>query len=384
MTKVRPNKIFPGRVEFAAELYKQVPTKKDALGRFLKKLDALVDKRATAYIRSVVKRNEAARIPRKSTTSAIDNLSYALKSVSTTPFSTIASQFVDIKTGELTELGKHVAMPPDVAAQINGPNSSLTRLIIELEAEGVSCSDLVAASYTSFDYARSAITAHSAAAAPPIAWLPLGNAIFTTTVLDHARQSPQDITIINLGAGPGALEQVLAQHLGETAKRIRVIATETDQRSIVSLKSKNVPFALTVVEGDFTRRETLEQVVRKVKGIPFIVAGYSFHHILPTEVKKLVAWMNTTGGHIQIHDVNGGENGGGQSPVNRVFFNLMLYYHLSIFHPDKTYNEGGLAKMAPHEGARRVEIYRDIFYNCAAPADARTMLENGSIAVFTK
>lgn len=320
----------------------------------------------------------------------VKKLSKALSRVHRVPFSKLVSPYVDIKTGEPTELGKLVAMSPELATKLNGPKSELIALMHSLEPE-LSFSQLVNYSYGAFGCARSGIT--NAAPGEPLSWFPFGNSVFLSKLAEALRSTDGRITVINLGAGPGALEGMILSNLREFLSRLKIISVEQDKTSLKALKAIMKKLAratkskCTVLEGDFTD-SSLQQEISMSSATPFVVAGYSLHHISPAKLGPLFSWLTSLSwrenSYVQVHDVSGGKNGGGQSPVNRIFFNFMPLFHLSVFHPHKTFRERGFYKMLPTDVSRMVKNYPEFFIGGTTRGTARSMVENGSISIFTR
>jgi hypothetical protein len=318
---------------------------------------------------------------------AIAGLSEALSRVHKEPFSKLVSPYVSIKTGESTKLGKLVAMPREFAEKVNGPKSELIELMHSLEPE-VPFSQLVNYSYGAFGYARSGIT--NAAPGEPLAWLPLGNSIFISRLAEELASSNDSITVINLGAGPGALEGMILSKLKEFIPRIKIVSVEQDKASLKAIEGKVRAASgvnWSVVEGNFTDPK-LQKKISAQNINPFIVCGYSMHHISPSALGQTLSWLSSISwrlkSYVQVHDVSGGRDGGGQSPVNRIFFNFMPLFHLSVFQPDKEFTMRAFSKMPPKEAAEAVKNFPDFFIDGTTPDAAAKMLENGSISVFTK
>ncbi len=366
-----------------------------AIDEFFSRLQPHVDEITRRYVESTIARNRARGVPRRRTLSAIRKLSTALARTQTMPFSEACAPFVDIRTGRLTPLGELAAATPETAKEICSPESGLIREIASLEANGVSFEDLVRYSYEAFGYARSGI-ATSATASKPLLWLPLGNSLFVARVMECLLQNPRNhIVIVNVGAGPGALEQLVLTHLRDFLNRICLISVEQDSGSVEKLRAMarsagNALFDWIVVEGDITRSNVQQylasEMLSTLRFKPFVVLGYALHHISPTRAPLLLDWIDhiSSGGVVQIHDVSGEDLGGGQSPVNRVFFDFMTFYHLSLFHPNSFFYSRSFSRTTPEEIERAVASRNHLFVDGTTPAEARKMAANGSIAVFTK
>ncbi|MBN2121992.1 hypothetical protein JW721_02960 [Candidatus Micrarchaeota archaeon] len=319
---------------------------------------------------------------------AIAGLSDALSKVHKEPFSRLVSPYVDIQTGEPTELGELVAMPKEFARRVNGPKSELISLMHSLEPE-VPFSELVNYSYNAFGYARSGIT--NASPGEPLSWLPLGNSIFISKLAEELASSNDSITVINLGAGPGALEGMILSKLKEFLPRIKILSVEQDKASLKAIGNKVREASgveWKVVEGNFTDLALQREISTASSANPFAVCGYSMHHASPKNVGQVLSWLTSISWHrnayVQVHDVSGGKEGGGQSPVNRIFFNFMPLFHLSVFQPDKEFAKRAFTKMFPKEAAEAVKNFPEFFIDGTTPVAARKMLANGSISVFTK
>jgi len=386
--------LFPGRDAFHKALLEQTSLPPERANRFMADVDRLFKRITSTYVRSVLKmyqphstaRRENARLLRESKR-ALSDLRSALLESHCRPFSELITPFVDPKTGEFTSLGGLLDPPFGIQTRLNEPGSELAKLMTSLEDAGVTFETLVRLSYSTFGYARSGITVSSSA--EPLLWLPLGNSLFLCSLMDFLRSCDEKVTVVNLGAGPGAFESAMASKLGDYKNRIKLVSVERDPASLKILYEKYGSAGLywNIIEGNFASREAMRQVEMEISSVPFVLGGYSFHHLSPGNIGPTLEWVGRLverGGFAQIHDVAGGYFGGGQSPVNRLFFNFMALYHLSVFYPDKTFEQRGFTMMSPHEIARCVIGSPGLFHPGTTPRNVFQMVNNGSIAIFTK
>jgi len=374
--------MFPGMCNLRNALEKNGASQRE-LDRFFAQLKPELDCLSKEYLASVSKRNAGAGIPPKITCDATVNLWLALRETNRKPFSRVISPFVDIRTGEPTEFGKVVIMDPDMAEKINSPSSKLVDIMSRLM--GYTFEDVSRCSYEAFDYLRSGV-----AVGQPLLWLPLGNSLFLTRLAEFLRNSTQNVIVLNLGAGPGALEKLIKDKLSDFAGRLEVISVEMDGACLGSLKKINAdaPYKWEIIEGNFAESEMKKRIVAKLSGQSaiFCVAGYSLHHLSQENQLETIKWLERIPNpkrHIQVHGVSGGENGGGQSPVNRIFFNFMAYYHLIAIQPNSFFAQNGFLKMPSGEARRLVADYPEMIVDGTTQENAETMLNNGSSAVFT-
>ena len=385
LAKSLPN-MFHGKESFRIAL-SQKPIPEERLDKFFSELDAHYMAISANYAKKMIGQNERRGIPETKTILLIKELSRALERTNHEPFSSLVSPYVDIRSGNMTELGELLVMPPEIAASINAPGSRIIQIMHSLADIGVSFEEMAKLSYESFGYARSGIT--TSTPGEPLLWLPLGNSLFLSKVMDYLRSTDKKITILNLGAGPGALESMVLANASAFSNRIRIVSIEQDPASLRILDKFRGKSGLEwfVLEDNFATAQTRKALEGLVQGAPFAIAGYSAHHISPDNVCDVVSWMGNlvkAKGYAQIHDVHGGNAGGGQSPVNRLFFNFMTLYHLTVFYPDNMFLSNGFSAMEPREASRMVKEYPSLFYPTTTPYNASDMLNNGSIAMFTK
>lgn len=307
------------------------------------------------------------------------------------PFSHVISPFVDRTNGRPTELGLRLLMSPEIAGEINGPNSPVVRHMQSLGDVGIGFEGIAGDSYSNFNYAKSAIALEqkTATAAPalPLLWLPLGNSLFIARVEEILDRNPKYAAcILNLGSGPGALEQMISEHLSRFAGRLTVLSVEMDEANIKSLERvvAGMPCQHRLVKGDFTKRETQQDIMTAIpKGSEVLaIAGYSLHHIDPRNTERIVNELKLIARFVQVHEVEAGTSGGGQSPVNRLIFNFMTAYHLLVFHPDSFYTKRDFVVMKPEEAACKVAESPVLYVSGTTPENAEEMLQNGSVKLF--
>ncbi len=321
--------------------------------------------------------------------SKIAGLQEALLSLKQKPFSEVISPYVDTNTGNATDLGNLLIMSSKLAERINGPDSRIVRLMKSLEGEGVSFESMAKDSYEAFDYAKASIalsqSTGNAAPTKPLLWLPLGNSLFADVVKNHIDHHSTPATVVNLGAGPGGLENIFASNPQIFGDKVHVISVEMDSANLDSLRKTSASLPnQTTVDGDFVNPAIQKIVTRLISSdsTPFVVAGYALHHISPDKTGGLVKWMQDMAGQnggVQIHDVSGGIKGGGQSQVNRLFFNFMPAYHLLVFHPNSYYLDKGFFRVDHLHAANAVVESPQLFIPGTTPENASQILKNGTM-----
>jgi hypothetical protein len=390
---MKSKSMFPGLRDFKKAVARQaVSVPSQEFNLFFERLEGTLSSISSRYVRETIERNLDNGISDIQSGNEIDGLRKALAATKSTPFSEVVSPYVGIEDGVPTELGRRLLMSGAVAEAINGPASEVVELMKSLAAFGITFETMSKASYEAFNYAKSNIALASVsgpAKARPLFWLPLGNSLFVNEIIDFLRREDGPLTIVNLGAGPGALEQMCANYLVSSfADRLHVVSVEMDAANLESLAKASASLDKHhIVKGDFVNPGTHEDVEQAIApgSACFVIAGYALHHISPDNTDETIAWMKKLAGGrglVQVHDVIGGSAGGGQSQVNRLFFNFMTAYHLLVFHPDSFYTERGFYVMAPSSAEGKVKAMPELFVSGTTPENAHEMLRNGSVVVF--
>jgi len=393
--------MFPGTIAFkklVEERFTGVPPEK--LSAFFKLMDDELARLSSNYAEEIFRRDREQRISVKITGSDINGLALALNKTIQMPFSSIVSAYVDIENGVPTELGKRLLMSPELASEINSPGSFFISLFDKsLKGYGVTFENFAQLSYEIFNYAKCGIAnglvgGKALPYAAPLYWLPLGNSLFIYELQKFLEKNGGNVTVINLGAGPGAFEKMIGEMLPEYVRRINLICVETDDANMRSLikildDRKRLPNQ-RVIKKDFTDSEVQKEIERSMvpSSTVFVLAGYALQHVSPGKNRETLDWMQKiakrSGGYVQVSEVSGGELGGGQSPVNRLFFNFMPAYHLLQFPCNSFYTDSGFRMLSPSEAEAAVQSSPSLFIPGTTPKNARLMLENGSIAVFSR